>query len=679
MYSVKPYAVSFPGSNSGATTYITLGTNFFTQPTSYDSFMVDFWIKPTESTANAYTSRLLGGFSGFFHIQYTTYERKLCVTYADSAEANNTTLTFTDPLSLNLWQHVGLRFVNINLSTPTLNFYHNGVLKQSVTTSHFMRPFGGGAIYVNKWAGISLFKGEMAHLRIWDKTGGDAFLQANWNRMITVPQSNLICYCPFDSAVDSTKFIDLVNNYATNENPAVITMVNTNPLVPIYSVNIGNAFYNVAIKDVKRINIRRDIAGALFPIKAGQCTLLLDNYSNSYTKTISYAGIFNNTYVTVTYAASTYRLFLGGVMDTRLSTNGKDYTALVTLQDALFWERKFTRENLPSSYSSVASLITQTMFTSGISSFDTTTLPTITIPNPYYDKGASLLETAQKLLQAGNFYGWLTYPASNVAQYVVRPSSYSINTEVVASYTTEFFSLAGYTDYDKRINEVSIRGEQRTRATSWHIVWVASNPAIYVAASSHVIMEAIFTDPITFEQYVPCQQILVVSHTAHLNSDGSGVDFSGQTTIIPAELRGQYAYLKLNNISPSTPCYFTNIQAKAYPTRLENIFSVSNSGFAGTTNDITLDNHFFQQQSYAESVANDIVKYNKNPATYVTVTQKNIYPDVINGVNLGDMIHVVNSQIDINGNFFVTSIEQDIVVQRGEETTLTIEAVKYSL
>lgn len=112
--------------------------------------------------------------------------------------------TLPNTINPNVWQHVA---VTVNATTQTVNFYINGVLQ----TNDAANPDNGvvlsevaNNLRIGAFADLAYpFTGAMDEVRLWNRVLSQAEITANFNRILTGQECNLMAYWNFDEASGS--------------------------------------------------------------------------------------------------------------------------------------------------------------------------------------------------------------------------------------------------------------------------------------------------------------------------------------------------------------------------------------------------------------------------------------------------------------------------------------------
>ena len=167
----------------GAATYLSIGAASVPTP-----WTAEFWVNRLD--APSYSASLLGDGSTALKLEQFNYTRKVGFTRFGVAD-----YTFNYSAPTGTWVH--LAFV---ADTQT-RLYVNGVLQDS-NPNTINLPLG--RLGYDSSGDADYMRGTLDEVRLWKVARSQAQIQANMNRTLSVPQSNLIAYWRFDEGTGLT-------------------------------------------------------------------------------------------------------------------------------------------------------------------------------------------------------------------------------------------------------------------------------------------------------------------------------------------------------------------------------------------------------------------------------------------------------------------------------------------
>jgi hypothetical protein len=171
---------------------------------------IEAWINPNNPTIGSgaintmIANKLIGTGNDGFAFYINTFSNTANDNRLVFESKGKSVYTLPNAINPNVWQHVA---VTVNAATQTVNFYVNGVLQTNDATN----PDNGVALSevannlrIGAFADLTYpFTGTMDEVRIWNRVLSQAEITANFNRVLTGQECNLMAYWNFDETSGS--------------------------------------------------------------------------------------------------------------------------------------------------------------------------------------------------------------------------------------------------------------------------------------------------------------------------------------------------------------------------------------------------------------------------------------------------------------------------------------------
>ncbi len=171
---------------------------------------IEAWVNPNNPAigSGAINTLIANKLTGTGNNGFAFYINSLSNTANDNRlvfeSKGKSVYTLPNAINPNVWQHVA---VTVNAATQTVNFYVNGVLQ----TNDAADPDNGVALSevannlrIGTFADLAYpFTGAMDEVRIWNRVLSQAEITANFNRILTGQECNLMAYWNFDEVSGS--------------------------------------------------------------------------------------------------------------------------------------------------------------------------------------------------------------------------------------------------------------------------------------------------------------------------------------------------------------------------------------------------------------------------------------------------------------------------------------------
>lgn len=446
------------------------------------------------------------------------------------------------------------------------------------------------------------------------------------------------------------------------------------------SYNIGIEFVSGSFTEVgsdcRRFTISREAADAFAGISTGRASFVMDNYAgrwspaNSASPYSPHLTTNKPIRVTATYAGSTYNLFKGFIDRYSISPDLSTRTAMIEASDRVK-DLQLRKIDLPlATETNAGSLFTDILSAAAVTSSDRTIDRMYdTIPYAWYaDRRPN--EAMNDLLLFGNYRLY----AGPDGKINVKNRYWGIEGTVVGSYVNDFYGLEYGLTEERILNDVKIEGQPRKRSASVNTVaWLESIPTI--AASSAIGFWLHYVDPANLELDTPANSMVTpvssADYKTNTASDGLGVDRTSLASV-QATFFGASAVCSIFNGSGDA-VYLTKFQLRGYsiqrqaPILYESRNTSSQNAYG--KRDYTLRSDLIADLGYAKDYSEFMITENKEPAADVRFEIKQVFPDIL-ARELGDIVHLVESNTAVASLWTIRSIDHDVTLERGLEHTL---------
>lgn len=449
---------------------------------------------------------------------------------------------------------------------------------------------------------------------------------------------------------------------------------------PTYSVAVelvSGSFTEVG-SDCLRFTIAREAGGVVHGLPVGRADLILDNFDARYSPDNPggpYAGLLKPNKalrIQATHSGSTYNLFRGLIDRYSPEPELERRVTHVQASDRL---KDLMRRRIDSDIAidtNPGSLAWDVLSRAGVAvaDRDVDTLPELsTIPFAWF-RDAPALQAMEQILRFG-YYSLYAAPNGRVTVKGRYWGPGDAIGTVVASYVNDFFALDYALSDDAVVNFARVQGTPRRISTSVQTVaWLQERP--FIPASSGIGFTLAYVDPDSNERETPARSISVTNSADYLtntNSGGTGVDRTAQASA-QLTVSAVSAVCSIFNGS-ADPVYLTKFQLRGFSIqRQPEIVAIAQDNSSQTVygrRDFTLASDFIGTfDPYAQSYADFLIRDRKEPLADIGFTLKNVFPDVL-GRELGDIVHLVESNTAVGSRFAIRSIEHDVTLARGLE------------
>ena len=437
--------------------------------------------------------------------------------------------------------------------------------------------------------------------------------------------------------------------------------------------------------DVMAIGISRALANDRRSLGAGTADIVLDNSDGRYSPEVSswHLGFMRpNMEVEIDAVnASSGGLFVLGSTALGSGTLLNPDRMFLGFVDEIGMSPDFPREIRVSCRDRVKDLIersvdTEVMTSVAVSSmmqavFDAASLQTSVvsidtisdqIPFAWF-RDRKLSTVLAEVIEAG---GYAAYVAKD-GTIRFRDKFFDIGGTVVGSFQ-EFYDLRYSLSDSEVINEVRVRGIPRHVVNSLQVV-AELQDVIAIPASGAVGFWLEYRDPRNLEAAPAIDVQTPVATTDFMTntaSDGSGSDTTGTTSVSV----GLFAETAVNTVFNGTgsTVYLTRYQVRGEPIVRDPFIAVeyldTDSQDSYGVQKRTIESRLIGTVSQAETRARDYVSIMAKPAPKITLGIRNQYPEIIT-LDLGDVVHVVDSFTGIDGQFSIQEISHQISASDG--------------
>lgn len=426
------------------------------------------------------------------------------------------------------------------------------------------------------------------------------------------------------------------------------------------SIEFVSGSYTNVTADCLQINASRSIGSFNRDIEVGAMSLTMDNFQAKYSprKTTSpyypYVTPGRNVRLTGTESGNTYQLFNGFITSVQINPVIGEQSALLTVEDNL--TKLFDKPvNIPVAQNQlVTTYFSNICSHMGVGSYSSDTINDYLQVTGIHNTQAG--EVLKEILN--NTYHWLIPRASGNLLLRSRQLK-AIDTTAVGSYN-EFFSF-GY-DFRKSdiINEVSLHAEVKEPifcSTCSNI----SEGAFVLQSGSNVITVD-HSDPFNDDKDVYVYGAALADYEYHTSNTYTGVaSYTNQCstylqsygkTTVASIWNGSGATLYVNRFQLSGTLYH-----RTYDYSITTKDSSSQNVYG--TKALIQDMNLLPNREYVSGFADWVLSQYKDNIDVVRTGLKNIYPDIFN-IDVGDLIHIVESESAIANRFIVTRIDHSI-------------------
>lgn len=430
---------------------------------------------------------------------------------------------------------------------------------------------------------------------------------------------------------------------------------------------------------VVEASIRRSAAGLFRDFQAGELTTTLDNsdarFSPAKTSSPLYPNVKINRrcYFQASYGGSAYTLFTGRINEISIAPtleSGRRVTFVARDELMPILEKTITTTVFDTV--NAGSVVAAVFVDASVNSYSVDVLTDI-LPYASFDKitaGTAL----QRLIETGayNFY----VDQNGISRFRTRHWDQEGFSAVQASYSS-LFDLTYTLDEGQIINAARIRGIPRD-------VVVVNSPVAYtigsipIAASGGIGFFLDYIDPENSEPSPAVNLITPVAGSDYLinaSEDGTGANLTG-TSSLSIAFFGQSVVASVWN-GTGTAGYLTRFQVRGdifrrFPAIGGDKVDDSSQAIYGDKS-FELTSEFLGEQAQQDAYAQYLVARNKEPKGRITPILKNEFPDVIQR-NLGEVIHITESNLGVSAKFVVIGLEHNIISQdAGWEHELALE------
>ena len=324
-----------------------------------------------------------------------------------------------------------------------------------------------------------------------------------------------------------------------------------------------------------------------------------------------------------------------------------------------------------------ASLFTSIMSACNVASFSVSSFSD-SIPYAHYAniKAATALDA---LTREGAY--WVDNGPDNTIH--IRNRHFNVRGTVVSSYA-EMFGLTYEINDSSVVNAVRVTAAGRKLDTSIStIAWVDPD-SVTLAGSSSTTFWLSYVDPINTTEAAPASGVITAitsDYKFFTGAGATGTDRTSSTSVALTAFSGS-AKLVVDNNSTDV-IYFSKMQLRGYSIRaLPNYAKVtedSSSQALYRKHEQTYENESLVDPDYTNNYAQFILLNKKDPREEVSLSLKNIYPDILN-TEMGDLLHINESITGLAERWTVLGVNHDINLSNGIEhaTTYKLERWNYS-
>lgn len=455
---------------------------------------------------------------------------------------------------------------------------------------------------------------------------------------------------------------------------------------PVFFVGIEfvTGSFTAVTEDCLKLSVSRRTASLDNGLSMGRAGFLLDNYQNKYAPNNS-SGVFfpylkTNKAIKVqaTYSGSTYNLFSGFIDSYSIDPHDEKKTTFIqasdTIKQLLLQE---ISQPIETDYN-VGSLFTDILSRSNISSANRT-IDTLNDEIPFvHFQERRPTDAMNDLIKMGYYKAYV----GTDGKVNIKDRYWQQRASVVSSHD-KFYGMSYRLDETRLANNIRVTCQHVERSTSVQTIsWVGE--AHTIVASSYLSFWLDYRDPDTLESGTPANSMVsLVSSTDYYASttlDGTGEDRTS-TTSVDVTFFATSAICSLFNGSADT-IYLNRFQLRGYSIQKEpkmTVEAISSSSQAvyGKRN-YSLQSDLISELVVAQDYASFLKTEKEEPIDQVSVELKNEWADQL-GLDLGDLIHINNSNTAIGSAFWISNIDHEVNLTRGLEfiTSYDVEFFRY--
>lgn len=544
-----------------------------------------------------------------------------------------------------------------------------------------------------------------------------------WNIRTGVPgiEDRAIYYWPMDEGarprLGYTKTVsgylhDLMSGlaHATIVGSTVQLVNSSHPLWPKYRINlISNAtsryYYNQnshhTVVGVTQINVQREAASLMRPLKSGRMLFTIDDNINLYkTNVTTWLNVNRPVQLVAEYCGSDHYLFLGDVKrieDQWVSYSGisgeghvnktvtcddlvgqlmtVDYAHVVSTTTGFYRGIDNNIKAYLTFYSTVSFTPGCHLRRRGGAGFDTSSTPLDNVTY-YWNEFAPAIKSIQSVIEFGNYHAWVS-PSSDTSgrmnELRMEPFSFAqLGTSITS--INQFKNFRSYDSYDELINQLNVKVAVINAGYGPGSGGGITSP-VYVPASTQVLVNVDFIDyyynkgsSVAGAMYNPGAFVQSQHWITNAQSNGSGDDRSATTSFAAAQGHHTKAGYYVKNTNASLGMWLTKFipPVATYPILGKGAY-VSAASTSQTSHGVyehNLNNHLFQTMTRTGSYVTAVLSFYSTPKRKADVFIENHFGYACQA-NAGDLVSVVNSVTNNRDVFFISSVEHDISLQNG--------------
>lgn len=454
---------------------------------------------------------------------------------------------------------------------------------------------------------------------------------------------------------------------------------------PTYSISIEfeiGSFTEVG-SDCLHFTISRNSASLDDILSVSRASFRFDNFDGRYSPSNSaspfYPYITPNKKIKIqaTHVGTTYDLFSGFVDRYKIDPALSNRAAIIEASDRVK-QLQLQVIDLPIAVDiNVGSLFTDILSASGVASADRQIDEfSEVIPFSWY-RDVRPTTAIKDLIDFGFYRAYI----GGDGTVRIKNRYWNSAGSIVASYVNDFHGLDYALTEDKITNEARVTGVPRkvgTAASS--VAWLESFPSI--AASASIGFWLSYVDPDNREINTPCQSMETpvnsLDYTTNTQSDGGGID---RTSVASASVSffGASAVCSIFNGSGDV-VYLTKFILRGTPIQRQPEIRYQDKDDSSENvygkRDTAIVSDFIGSPGYAQDYVTFLLRERKEPTPKIGFELKNIFPDVLKR-EMGDLIHVVESNAAVNEEWTIRAIEHDVVLARGLEHTSRYDIEKW--
>lgn len=236
-----------------------------------------------------------------------------------------------------------------------------------------------------------------------------------------------------------------------------------------------------------------------------------------------------------------------------------------------------------------------------------------------------------------------------------------------AASGTNIIALGWSSNDDAISNDVTV--ETIPRVTSSEITSIAALPDVFIIpSSSHISFTLGYIDP-TNKETVPASEVVtpVASLDWFVSTDETEANHMMDTTSLTVDIGGGTITASLFN-GDGQDAQLRRFIVRGKPViRLSDLRASAVNGGSQTEFgrlDFTHSNEFVGNQIKSQAFAEFLVDLLANPLPGVELTTRNNFPYLLDR-NLGEVIHLTNSFMGVNSDFWIAGIEHTVNAEGG--------------